>query len=162
VRKLSGGGKQSYATISPDGKAVAFVRDNNLFYTTLADMQEVKVTDDGKLNSIINGTTDWVYEEEFAFVKGFFWSPDSKKLAFYRFDETIVREYNMQMWGKALYPADYKFKYPKAGEKNASLGIYIFDIQSKSKIKADLGNEAEFIFHASSGLKIPIFCPSER
>jgi dipeptidyl-peptidase-4 len=144
VRKLSGGGKQSYATISPDGKAVAFVRDNNLFYTTLADMQEVKVTDDGKLNSIINGTTDWVYEEEFAFVKGFFWSPDSKKLAFYRFDETIVREYNMQMWGKALYPADYKFKYPKAGEKNASLGIYIFDIQSKSKIKADLGNEAEF------------------
>lgn len=143
TKKLSSQGKQSYATFSPDGTKVAFVRENNLFYVTLANMQEVQVTDDGKFNHIINGTTDWVYEEEFGFVKGFFWSPDSRRLAYYRFDESAVREYTMQVWGDKLYPENYKFKYPKAGEANAKVEIWFYDLQSTQKVKADLGKESD-------------------
>lgn len=95
---LSEGGKQSYATFSPNGEKVAFVRGNNLFFMNLLNKQEVQVTTDGKFNEIINGSTDWVYEEEFTFVVGFYWSPDGEKLAYYRSNETAVKEYNMQLW----------------------------------------------------------------
>jgi dipeptidyl-peptidase-4 len=115
--KLSAGGKQSFATFSPDGTKIAFVRQNNLFMVDLNTMAERQITTDGKWNNIINGMCDWVYEEEFSFAKAFFWSPDSRKIAFYTFDESKVPEYNMQMWGK-LYPTDYRYKYPKAGEPN--------------------------------------------
>jgi dipeptidyl-peptidase-4 len=143
ITKLSPNGRQSYASFSPDGSKVAFVRSNNLFYTDLATMAEAQVTDDGKFNFIINGTTDWVYEEEFSFVVGFHWSPDGRKLAYYRFDESGVKEYNMQLWLKKLYPSDYKFKYPKAGEANSSVDVYFYDLASKQKIKADLGTEKD-------------------
>lgn len=140
VKRLSANGKQSYATFSPDGSKVAFVRDNNLFYVSLSDMAETQLTDDGKFNEIINGSTDWVYEEEFGFTTAFFWSPDNARLAYYRFDESKVKEYNMQKWNQgALYPQDYKFKYPKAGEANSVIDIFIYDLASKQKIKADLG-----------------------
>jgi dipeptidyl-peptidase 4 len=142
--KLSSNGKQSYATFSPDGSKVAFVRGNNLFYVSLNDMKETQVTDDGKFNEIINGSTDWVYEEEFGFTTAFFWSPDNTNLAYYRFDESKVKEYNMQMWNQgALYPQDYKFKYPKAGEANSSIEIYVFNLVSAQKIKADLGSNKD-------------------
>jgi dipeptidyl-peptidase-4 len=143
VKPLSANGKQSYAAFSADGSKVAFVRENNLFYVTLNDMKEVQVTDDGKFNHIINGTTDWVYEEEFSFVDGFYWSPDGKKLAYYRFDESAVREYNLQRWGKTLYPTDYRFKYPKAGEANSTVEIWIYNLDSKQKVKADIGTEKD-------------------
>ncbi len=113
LTKLSPNGKQSYASFSPDGTKVAFVRENNLYYVTLADMKEVQVTTDGKFNAIINGTMDWVYEEEFGIVIGFNWSPDGNRIAYYRFDESAVKEYNLQLFGKTLYPTDYRFKYPK-------------------------------------------------
>lgn len=143
LRPLSESGAQSYATFSPDGTKVAFVRQNNLFYVTLADMKEQQVTNDGKFNSIINGTTDWVYEEEFSFVVGFAWSPDGAKLAYYRFDESDVREYNLQYWGNSLYPIDYRYKYPKAGESNAVVQIWIYDLSSGSRLKADTGSESD-------------------
>lgn len=143
VKPLSTKGKQSYAAFSTDGSKVAFVRENNLFYVTLSGMNEVQVTDDGKFNHIINGTTDWVYEEEFSFVDGFYWSPDGKKLAYYRFDESAVREYNLQRWGKTLYPTDYRFKYPKAGEANSTVDIWIYNLDSKQKVKADIGTEKD-------------------
>ena len=111
LSKLSSGGPQSYATFSPDGKKVAFARDNNLFVTSLQNMSEEQITEDGETNKIINGSTDWVYEEEFSITKAFFWSPDSKKIAFIRFDESGVKEYNMQYWNDgALYPFDYRYK----------------------------------------------------
>jgi len=138
--QLSDKGKQSYATFSPDGNKVAFVRGNNLFYVDLISKHETQVTTDGKFNEIINGTTDWVYEEEFSLVVGFYWSPGGKKLAYYRFDESAVKEYNMQVWGMNLYPVDYKFKYPKAGEANSSVEIWIYDLASKAKVKAELGD----------------------
>lgn len=143
VKPLSANGKQSYAAFSADDSKVAFVRENNLFYVTLHDMKEIQVTDDGKFNHIINGTTDWVYEEEFSFVDGFYWSPDGKKLAYYRFDESAVREYNLQRWGKTLYPTDYRFKYPKAGEANSTVEIWIYNLDSKQKVKADIGTDKD-------------------
>jgi dipeptidyl-peptidase-4 len=141
AKKLSDHGRQSYATFSPDGSKVAFVRENNVFYVNLVDGKEVQVTGDGKFNHIINGTTDWVYEEEFGFVDGFYWSPDSKRLAYYRFDESGVKEYNLQVWGSKVYPVDYRFKYPKAGEANSSIQIWIYDLASQQKTKANIGDE---------------------
>jgi dipeptidyl-peptidase-4 len=135
-------GKQAYADFSPDGKKVAFVRENNLFYVDLSTGKEVQITSDGKHNEIINGSTDWVYEEEFEFTKAFFWSPDGLKLAFYRFNEKEVKEYNMQLW-TGLYPEDYRFKYPKAGEKNSEVKIKIFDVASSSSKEVDLGKEPD-------------------
>ena len=139
-KKLSENGKQRLTQFSPDGKKTAFVRDNNLFVCDLESMQEKQITFDGKFNYIINGTTDWVYEEEFSITKGFYWSPDSKKIAFYRFDESTVKQYNMQMWGE-LYPEDYSFKYPKAGEDNSVVDVLIYDLQSQKTLKLDVGSE---------------------
>ena len=127
--KISENGKQRLTTFSPDGTKVAFVRDNNLYWMDLATLEEHAITKDGKVNEIINGTTDWVYEEEFAITKGFEWSPDSKKIAYMRFDESKVKEYNMQMWGK-LYPEDYKYKYPKAGEDNSVVSLRVYKLES--------------------------------
>lgn len=142
LKKLSDGGKQSYAAFSPDNNRIAFVRNNNLFMVDLVANKEVAITTDGKFNHIINGTTDWVYEEEFGFVNGFHWSPDGRKIAFYRFDESQVKEYNMQVWKEGqLYPEDYRFKYPKAGENNSNVEIWIYDVASGEKIKADVGDE---------------------
>ncbi|KAA9331688.1 S9 family peptidase [Hymenobacter busanensis] len=135
-------GKQSYATFSPDGQRVAFVRDNNLFITDLGTMQEKAVTSDGAFNRIINGSTDWVYEEEFGFAQGFFWSPDSRQVAYYTFDESQVPEYNMQLWGD-LYPKDYRFKYPKAGEKNSVVSVSVYDVAAGRATKMDVGPETD-------------------
>ena len=126
--KLTNNGKQRLTTLSPDGTKVAFVRDNNLYWMDLATLEEHAITTDGKVNEIINGTTDWVYEEEFAITQGFQWSPDSKKIAYMRFDESKVKEYNMQMWG-ALYPEDYRYKYPKAGEDNSRVMMKVYDVE---------------------------------
>ena len=132
--KISNSGKQRLTTLSPDGTKVAFVRDNNLYWMDLATLEEHAITTDGKVNEIINGTTDWVYEEEFAITKGFQWSPDSKKIAYMRFDESKVKEYNMQMWG-ALYPEDYRYKYPKAGEDNSKVEMWVYCLDNnKSKL----------------------------
>lgn len=142
TQRLSEGGKQSYATFSPDGTKIAFVRKNDLFYVDLYTGNEIQVTDDGKFNFIINGSSDWVYEEEFSFAKAFFWSPDSKKLAYYKFDESKVKEYNMQVWD-GLYPTDYRFKYPKAGEQNSDVQIYVYDLSGQQHTKMNIGNETD-------------------
>lgn len=135
--------KCSYATLSPDGSKVAYVRDNNLFYYDIAQKKEVAVTTDGRKNFIINGSTDWVYEEEFEFTQAFFWSPDNKYLAYYRFDETEVPEYNMQKWA-GNYPIDYRFKYPKAGEKNAKVAILIRNIASQATTLVPMHDRHDF------------------
>lgn len=142
AQKLMNGEKIMYATLSPDNDKVAFVKDNNLYMVELNSNQVTQITSDGKWNHIINGAADWVYEEEFSMSKAFDWSPDGKKIAFIRFDETDVPEFNMQTWGK-LYPEDYKFKYPKAGEKNAEVSIHIYDLASKNTVKVDAGEEKD-------------------
>jgi len=142
LKPLSVNGKQQLATFSPNGQQVAFVRDNNLFVVDLLSMSETQITQDGETNSIINGATDWVYEEEFGFVKGFEWSPDSRKIAFFRFDESGVKEFSMTMY-KDLYPDEYRFKYPKAGEANSIVSIHSYDLASGKIVRMDIGSERD-------------------
>ena len=145
LTKLSSNGKQSYATFSPDGTKVAFARDNNLFYIDLATMKETQITNDGVFNKIINGSTDWVTEEELSFTKAFEWSGDGTAILYLTFDESGVREYNLQKWNKGqLYPEDYKFKYPKAGEENAKISATIFSLSTGQKTAVDLNTTEEF------------------
>ncbi len=145
LQPLSENGDQRLATFSPDATKVAFMRDNNLFIKDLKTNQEIQFTHDGKWNHIINGAPDWVYEEEFGFAQGFFWSPDSKKIAFYRFDESNVKEFNMQMT-EGLYMQDYKFKYPKAGEDNSIVEIFVYDVESGKTTKMNTGEETDIYF----------------
>lgn len=142
LKALNEGDKVSYATFSPDGTMVAYVRDNNLYYQDLGTGKETAVTTDGRFNEIIYGNADWVYEEEFSMAKAFFWSPDSKKLAFYKFDESEVKEFNMQKWGE-LYPQDYKFKYPKAGEKNSEIDILVYHLPGANTVNMNIGQEED-------------------
>ena len=139
---VSKNGKQQYASFSPDGKSVCFVRDNNLYLVNLSTNQEIQITTDGKRNEIINGATDWVYEEEFSFDKGFQWSPDGKSIAYYRFDESAVKEFNLTYYG-TLYPREEKYKYPKAGETNSTVEIYIYNVASGKAVKADVNKEVD-------------------
>ena len=155
ARKLSKG-RQSYATLSPDNTKVAFTRDNNLFYLNLSSNNEVAVTTDGKFNSVINGSTDWVYEEELYLTKAFEWSPDSKRIAYYRMDESKIKEYNLQLWKDgANYPEDYRYKYPKAGETNSLVEIYAYELSSGKKVKADIGAETDIYIPGISWAKDP-------
>jgi dipeptidyl-peptidase-4 len=131
-------------TFSPDGKKIAFARDNNLFVYDIASKQITAITSDGKKNSVINGITDWVYEEEFAFVRAFDWSKDSKKVAYIRFDESQVPEFSMSMFKKDLYPTVETFKYPKAGEKNSEVSLHIYDVTSKGTQNVNLSQYADF------------------
>ena len=108
----------------------------------LSEKEEKQITFDGVRNEIINGAPDWVYEEEFGFSQGFHWSPDGKKIAFYRFDEKRVKEFHMTMFGP-LYPESYKFKYPKAGEMNSLVTIHVFDLESGLTIPMDVGEETD-------------------
>ncbi|WP_309609024.1 S9 family peptidase, partial [Flavobacterium sp.] len=131
-------------TFSPDGSKIAFAKENNLFVYDVASKKTTQVTSDGNKNEIINGITDWVYEEEFAFVRAFDWNASSDKIAFIRFDESQVPEFSMNIYGKELYPVTDKFKYPKAGEKNAEVSLHIYDTKSASTKKIDLSKYNDF------------------
>ncbi|MFV8362833.1 S9 family peptidase [Flavobacterium sp. ZT3P35] len=131
-------------TFSPDGKKIAYAKENNLFVYDVTTTTSTPITRDGQKNSIINGITDWVYEEEFAFVKAFDWSADSKKVAYIRFDESQVPEFSMSMFGKDLYPTMQTFKYPKAGEKNAVVSLHVYDVSSNAVKNINLGNYNDF------------------
>lgn len=139
---LSDQGSQQLADFSPDGSKVAFVRENNLYYVNLETNEEIQVTFDGARNEIINGAPDWVYEEEFGFSKGFHWSPEGDRIAFYRFDERRVKEFNMTMYGD-LYPDWYRFKYPKAGEKNSIVDIKVYHLGAQETVNMDIGPEED-------------------
>ncbi|MHB1196724.1 MAG: S9 family peptidase [Lutibacter sp.] len=127
-------------TFSPDSKKVAYAKNNNIFIKNLETNEVVQVTSDGKKNQIINGICDWVYEEEFSFVRAFEWSKDSKNLAFLRFDETEVPTFSMDIVGNDLYPTQQVFKYPKAGEKNSLVILNIYNAVGNNSKKIDLGN----------------------
>lgn len=134
---------QTLAEYSPDGTMVSYIHGNDLFVKNIKSGTVTKLTKDGKKNKIINGTTDWVYEEEFSITKAYSWSPDSKMIAFLRFDEREVPEFTMAMYGD-LYPNQYKFKYPKAGEVNSKVTAHIVKIKDASIKPITLG-EYEYI-----------------
>ncbi len=134
-------GRVLHATLSPDGQRVAFVKGNNLYYRDLQTRKTVAVTTDGAPNRIINGNCDWVYEEEFEFTKAFAWSPDGRYLAYYRFDESAVPQFSMAKYG-GLYPEQYTYKYPKAGEPNSVVSIRIYNVAARTTKIA--GIQAEY------------------
>lgn len=126
--------------LSPDGSKVAYVLDNNLYILDLTANTTKQVTTDGSKGTIINGVTDWVYEEEFAFVRAFEWNSDGTKIAFLRFDETEVPHFSMDVYGKDLYPYQHEFKYPKAGEKNSIVTLHMYDVASGNIADVDLND----------------------
>lgn len=131
-------------TFSPDGSKIAYAYQNNLYVYDLASKEHTPITSDGKKNAIINGVTDWVYEEEFSFVRAYDWNVGSNKIAFIRFDETEVPEFSMDMYNQGLYPTQNVFKYPKAGEKNALVSLHIYDIKSGKSQKINLTSYNDF------------------
>lgn len=131
-------GYQMFAKFSPDGKHVAFVRERNLYLVELAGMNETQLTFDGAEGAIINGTTDWVYEEEFSLRDGWSWSPDGKYLAFLQLDESNTSDFFMaDLHGRK--PALKKFRFPFAGEANSEIRVGVVDIATKQPRFFDTG-----------------------
>lgn len=124
--------------LSPNGSHVAYVKNNNIYIFNIASGETKQVTEDGVQNKIINGVTDWVYEEEFAFVRAFEWNADGSKIAFLRFDETNVPEFSMDVYGTGLYQQPHVFKYPKAGENNSIVTLHLLDVASGAISSVDL------------------------
>ncbi|MFT4698560.1 MAG: dipeptidyl-peptidase-4, partial [Flavobacteriaceae bacterium] len=127
-------------TFSPDGTKIAYGFQNNLYVKELSSGSVKQITKDGAKNRIINGITDWVYEEEFGFVRAFDWNKNSDKIAFIRFDETNVPQYSMDIMGQELYPSQQVFKYPKAGEENAKVSLHLYDLAKESISNIDLSS----------------------
>lgn len=116
---------------SPDGTKVSFVYENNIYYQEFPSLKITQVTHDGKINKIINGISDWVYEEEFGNVRNFEWSPDGKFIAFIQFDESNVKNINISLYENNLYPKTFSYKYPKAGENNSKVSLYLYNLDKK-------------------------------
>ncbi|HYV55660.1 MAG TPA: DPP IV N-terminal domain-containing protein [Chitinophagaceae bacterium] len=127
--------KIMHASFSPDGSKIAFVKDNNLYVYDISAAQTKAITTDGKWNYIINGNCDWVYEEEFGFTQAYQWSPKGNYIAYYRFDESNVKEYEFTVFDSS-YNKQYSYKYPKPGEANSIVDIHIYNVAAEKDIKA--------------------------
>lgn len=152
LKPLSDNGQQQLATFSPNGIKIAFVRKNNLFIHDVRFGSEIQITTDGKFNEIINGAPDWVYEEEFAFNRAFDWAPDGSALAYIKFDESQVPVFHMNMFqgmrpsidSNMLYPSNYSYKYPKAGESNAKVSVFVYDIADRTTLPMECSTANDF------------------
>lgn len=133
--QIGGDTKSLHPQFSPDGQYISYVQNNNLMLFHIPTATTQAVTTDGKWNFIINGNCDWVYEEEFEFSRAYEWSSKGNYIAYYRFDESGVKEFNMTMYDNA-HNSDYRYKYPKAGDDNSVVDIYIYDVKNGSKAKA--------------------------
>ena len=137
--------KLHFAFLSEDGQKVLFARDCDLFYQDLNTGAITQITTDGQENAIFNGYADWVYEEELDMSSAASWSPDGSKIAFLRFDQRRVKEYNFALYDE-LYPTDFKYKYPKAGEDNSLVDVYIYDLATQQLTRVDLGDNTNCYF----------------
>lgn len=137
-------------TFSPDGNNIAYSKGNNLYLYNIINKSTTSITNDGRWNEIINGTSDWVYEEEYGFTRAYAFSNDGKKIAYLRFDESQVPTFEMMRFDNTLYNHAYSFKYPKAGDKNSVVELYLYDIASQSRTKIDVGNNTDqYIFNVA-------------
>lgn len=130
--------------LNADGSKIAYVFENNLYVFDVATKQTSQITTDGEKNHIINGITDWVYEEEFAFVRAFDWNADGTQLAYIRFDESNVPVFSMDIYGNDLYPQQQVFKYPKAGENNSKVSLHLYNIANKTTKNVALDAEKDY------------------
>jgi len=130
--------------LNKNGSKIAYAFENNLYVFDVASKKTTQITKDGKKNAIINGITDWVYEEEFAFVRAFDWNADGTKLAYIKFDESDVPVFSMDIYGEDLYPQQQVFKYPKAGENNSKVSLYLYDVSKASTQNVALNAEKDY------------------
>ena len=130
-------------SFSPDSKFLAMGYNNDIFVYNLLTNEIYNITDDGEWNHIINGTTDWVYEEEYGFTKAYAFSPDGREIAYLKFDESRVKEFEMMRFDGSLYNEAYKFKYPKAGEENSVVTLHIYNLYTKETRQVDTGKESD-------------------
>ena len=131
------------ASFSPDGQRIAYSDGNDLYVYDIAAQTTRRITDDGAWNQVINGTTDWVYEEEFGITRAYAFSPDSRRIAYLRFDESEVPLMEMMRFDGKLYNRAYSFKYPKAGERNSVVQLWVADLSTGAKERIDTGPETD-------------------
>lgn len=151
LKPLSDGGKQQAAVYSPNGRMVAFVRDNNIYVRKLDYGTEIAVTTDGEKNKVINGVPDWVYEEEFGLSTTLQWSADSELLSFLRFDERDVPSFTFPLYGSyspdypgyELYPGSMTYKYPVAGEANSKVSVVTYTVETRALKTHDIPLDAD-------------------
>jgi len=125
LKKLGGNSPESslmFAKFSPDGRSVAFVRSNNIYVQELATDEIRALTEDGSA-TLINGTTDWVTEEELSLRDAFRWSPDSQSVAYWQFDTTGVGQYSLINDTREEYPVVTTYPYPQPGTTNSAVKI---------------------------------------
>lgn len=137
------GGQIQYATLSPSAEQIAFVHQNDVYIKDLETDIISQITNDGESNQIINGSADWVYEEEFAFAKAFFWNADGTSLAYMKFDESAVKNFTMTLHHNNMYPTYDTFKYPKVGEQNSTVSAHIYHLEKGTTVRVDLPSDPE-------------------
>ncbi len=142
LKTVADGQYQQLAALNPEGSKVAYMRDNNIYIYDIESEKEEQITFDGEKNKIINGAPDWVYEEEFGFSRGFYWSPDGNKIAYYKFDESNVKEYTLTFY-EDLYPRYETYKYPKAGEDNSVVTLHIYHLKGNKTVDIDVGDNPD-------------------
>lgn len=130
-------------SFSPDSKHLAMSYNNDIFLYNLETHTIYNITDDGEWNHIINGTTDWVYEEEYGFTKAYAFSPDGKEIAYLKFDESDVPEFEMMRFDGNLYNEAYSFKYPKAGDSNSVVTLHVYNIETQETRQIYTGDETD-------------------
>lgn len=146
MARVSEKGAQRDATISHDGRLVAYTRGNNIFISNIDYKTDYAVTTDGVEGKIINGSPDWGYEEEFGMIHSLRWNGKDNILAYIRFDESQVPTYSFDEYRSYcdneplgdLYPTSYSYKYPLAGSPTAKVEVYAFDIDTRKAKKMDL------------------------
>ncbi len=131
------------AGFSPDGTKIAYSDRNDLYVRDLDAHRTLRITDDGAWNEVINGTTDWVYEEEFGFTRAYAFSPDSRRIAFLRFDEREVPLMEMMRFDGKRHNEAFSFKYPKAGERNSTVQLWVADLATGARTRIDTGTESD-------------------
>ena len=136
---------QQMASFSPNGRMVAFAYNNNLYLKKLDYNTVSAITTDGEKNRVINGTPDWVYEEEFGANRYFEWSPDSRRIAWIRFDESAIKMFSFDKYAHP-YDLQYTYKYPKAGETNSTVSVHVYDIPNRKTTQMECGEGNDIYF----------------